>query len=569
MKKLFVILLSVLLALPLFACNNTSNLGDCIAEYGAVFTLPYLGEGNYKVSDSKGESVDVSSKSFVPTDENGYLLTFTNGNQVKKMKINVVDSDAPVIHTEYNFKYVLVGDIVQLPEISAYDGKDGEIQYSYQLKYNNQEVIVTGNTFVAENPGIYTLTVSAVDQKSNLTQKNVYYESRVYDDGLTEVIASFSTPYGPNHIGNSKGLTPSFNEDKKFGNESGSLKLEMNGDQWFAPSLILMNFAKTDLSDSFGFLFRIYNDMDINISFAINWVEGSFIYSLPTNVWTEIYISRDMFDDFANTTPEIFKDKFSINDITGMYFAFYAQDSLGNQKGLPRGSLYFSNILEVKNTNLTQLSEVIEGFDTQLTDKDELSVENVMKVYEQLSETAKRILKDDYNDVINSYGDYLITKYGSVKNADTLIYFDSEVCFKQVTMGMVESSVANNPYKDNKKELKIDTVDGSGGKFVQFDTVFGASDIEYTKIVFDVYVVDTNGFNVMIDYVNDSTGILVRHISLNQGHNQIEIDLSGTSIVGGFIQIYAYKGIDNYGYEEWEAFPAGMTFYISSIKGVN
>ena len=569
MKKIIIFLLILICIFSFSACSKQKNEIVYVAEYGEEFTIPYFGDGEYLLEDASGNVIELSSNTFVPNDDKGYVLTFKNGKNVSKINIEVVDTLSPVIRTEYNFKSVLVGEKVNLPKAVAIDTKDGETACSYSVEYNGQSVNIVNDSFVVSNAGVFSVNITSVDEAGNIAEKTVYYDALAYNDNLTEVIASFSTPYGPEHIGNSKGFSPSYSTDIKYKEENGSLQMRMNGDQYLAPSFILNNFSKTDLSDSYGFVFRVYNDMGINLSFAINWVESSFIYSLPVNEWTEIYISKNQFKDFKQSPVEMFKEKFSINDINGMYFAFYAQDAEGLQKGLPRGDLYFSNILEIKKSSPQQLETAMSKIGDNLNDSDQLTIENIIKVYEQLSDSGKKTLQEKYNQLVNKYGDYLIEKYGSEKKEDVLIYFDSEVGMMQTTMGMIQGTIENNPFEDGKKALKMVTVDGAGGKFITFNRVFNENVENYSKITFDVYVVDTNGYDIKLDYVNDLTGKLEQHIPLTQGKNTITIDLGSTSMIGGFIQIYAFDGYDKDGTERWKAFQEGITFYMTSIKGVN
>ena len=569
MKKIIILLLTLVCIFSFSACSKQEKEIMFVAEYGQEFTLPYLGEGQYTLKDADGNIVELVSNTFVANDEQGYVLTFKKGIKKNKINIAVVDTTSPAIKTDYNFKTVTVGEKVSFPKAVAVDTKDGETTCSYSVMYNGQVVNANSDYFEVSGAGVFRVIIASTDNAGNKAEKTVYYDALSNNDGLTEVVASFSTPYGPEHIGNSKGFSPYYSTEIKYNGENGSLRMEMNGDQYLAPSFILNNFAKTDLSDSYGIAFRVYNDLGINISFAINWVESSFIYSLPVNEWTEIYISKDHFEDFANSPVEMFKEKFSINNINGMYFAFYAQDAEGLQKGLPRGNLYFSNICEVKKTSAEQLEKVIDNLDSDFTDSDLLTIENVLKVYDQLADSGKKTLQEKYNRLLSNYGDYLIGKYGSEKQEDVLIYFDSEVGMKQTTMGMISASIENNPFETGNKALKMITVDGSGGKFVMFDRVFNSNVTNYSKITFDIYVEDTNGYDIRLDYINDYTGTADRYIALTEGKNTITIDLNFTSLIGGFIQIYALDEISQNGVEKWEAFTEGITFYMTPIKGVN
>lgn len=569
MKKIIILLLILVSIFSFSACGEKEKEITYVAEYGEEFTIPYFGDGEYSLKDTDGNVIELSSNTFVPNDEQGYELTFKKGKKISKFNIEVVDTLSPVIKTDYNFKTVMVGEKVYLPKAVAIDTKDGETVCSYSVEHNGQAVNIADDSFVISSVGVFDVKITATDKAGNLAEKSVYYDALSYNDNLTEVIASFSTPYGPQHIGNSKGFSPCYSTDIKYKDENGSLQMKMNGDQYLAPSFILNNFAKNDLSDSYGFVFRVYNDMGINISFAINWVEGSFVYSLPENEWTEIYISKKYFDDFAESPVEMFKEKFSINNINGMYFAFYAQDVEGLQKGLPRGNLYFSNICELKKVASQQLESVIDKLGDDFSDSDQLTIENIIKVYDQLSDSGKRTLQVKYNQLISKYGDYLIEKYGSEKQEDVLVYFDSEVGMTQTTLGMIKGTIEDNPFNDGKKALKIVTVDGAGGEFVTFNRVYNEMADSYSKITFDVYVVDPNGYDIKLDYVNDTTGKLERYIPLSQGKNTITIDLESTSLIGGFIQIYAVDGVDQDGTERWTAFTEGITFYMTSIKGVN
>ena len=557
MKKSALILVFLLVLTAMFAsCGGQTT--EVTIEYGESYSVPFYSGCSYTLKNSKNKEIELYNYTFFVDDFGGYTLSIGGKNLTIHYK--VVDSTAPIIRSEYPFKFVYkLNEKVVLPTINVTDNSNGETNVSYKLTNDNDgaEVSVQNGGFIPTEYGQYTLTVSATDEKGNMAKKEVYYNVTSDYNELTSVIANFSGKNGVNHIVNERGINVSYNDQVKFANEMGSTALYVNGDSWFQVNFQLHAPLIYDLTNTKGFGLNVYNALNTDIFMTINW---AFVYTLPKGQWTEVFIPAKEYGKFATCDSPMFSAKSDIDDITGMYFALYTADGTG----LSKGSVHFSDMYVVNDISTNGLANYAQELSTEVvTENNMTKIKTFFKVYNSLSANVQASVTA-YDAVYANYVDYMIDKYQVTDYQDTYISFSNEI-------GLAQTVITNAGFEINDEkslfsgEKTLELISASAW-YIQIDTEFFLTDNEYNKISFYVWAPEYStykgDYKFYLNYLNETEGV-TQEKSLVSGWNHVEIDLNG-GFKDGYFNIYC--GVN----KAWEdMLPSGLEFRITDIKGVN
>lgn len=558
MKKSAIILVLLLLFTAMFAgCGGQSM--EVTIEYGESYSVPFYSGCSYTLKDSKGKEVELFNHTFFAEDFDGYTLSI-GGSKNLTINYKVVDNTAPVIRSEYPFKFVYeLNKKVELPTINVTDNASGNSNVTYKITNDKDgtELNVENGGFIPTAYGQYTLTVSATDEKGNVGKKEVYYNVTSDYNELTSVIANFSGKNGVNHIVNERGFNVSYSDQVKYANEMGSTALYVNGDNWFQANFQLHAPIMYDLTNTKGFGLNVYNSLNADIFMAINW---TFVYTLPKGQWTEIFIPAKEYGEFAECDAPLFSVKSNIDDITGMYFALYTAD----KTGLSKGNVYFSDMYVVNDISTSGIANYAQALSSETVTEDNISkIKTFFKVYDSLTATVQSNITA-YSEVYSKYVDYMIDKYQVTDYQDTYISFSNEI-------GLSQTVITNAGFEINDKktlfsgEKTLELISASAW-YIQIDTEFFLTEENFDKLSFYVWVPEYSNykgdFKFYLNYLNETTGV-TQEKSLVSGWNQVEIDLNG-NFKDGYFNIYC--GID----KPWEdMLPSGLEFRITDIKGIN
>ena len=100
-----------------------------------------------------------------------YFVKDGSGNSTTYDRvINVVDNTAPIVTVGNHPTEYIVGDMIYLPVITATDDFDNNPQIVYQIFYNEEEVTIVNDMFMATKAGEYKISVFAKDASGNESQ---------------------------------------------------------------------------------------------------------------------------------------------------------------------------------------------------------------------------------------------------------------------------------------------------------------------------------------------------------------------------------------------------------------
>ncbi len=574
MKKFIAFLCVGVCSFALFGCNQDGDGSKSPAqtvknydiEYGTTYTVPYFDGCTYSLKNSKGEDVELLQNDFYVDDKAGYTLNIT-GDVNLQYVYRVVDKTAPEIRSSFAYKYVKADEAsIALPSVTCKDAYDGEIQPSYKVFYDGGEVAVENGSFANQGVGVYELSVTAKDAAGNEAKEVISYNV-TNDVSSLKVIGAFDTPYGVEHIGNARGLTASYSEDFAYAGESGSTKLYVNGDQYFVPAFILHNLGDADMSDSAGFSFSVYNDLDIEASFTVNWIKN---YVLPSKQWTTVSFTKEKYDELMNDEWFIensnliygAEGRTDISNIDGMYLAFFTQDGTG----LKKGNFYISNMYEIPKYTATQFDAEITAL--KALPEEDLSLDIVKKhmdIYSfmDLGEQGK---VTTYGALQKMYKEYLFKGVTIVE--DKLFYFDEEVGARQVSTG--KNNDYGNPcsvayttekaYGTEKGSLKFTNL-ASWNAHLQFTSPYGDT-TAYSSIYFYVYVDSSIPLAyTILDGHGYSSADQTDAVAI-PSNEWVRIEMPLTSGLGSLSEIYFHDVTWN------NTVPATATIYFSAVYGV-
>ena len=556
-RNIVSILLTMLLCvltLGFISCTSDKETIMTI-EYGETFTIPFA--SNYEVRDSYGNIVDVVNGKVSATDINGYTITHKNGNRTVK----VVDTTAPEIVLSYEYKNVAVNSDVSLPELSLYDNYYEQPIYVADLTKDGDNVLTYDNKFVAESEGIYEYTVTAKDKFDNESKKTAVIKVFASGDKRLTRIAAFSEEYGLNQVTQVIGADVSYNKSVKFGDEVGSTKLTVKKGYWEKQGFVMRNLLITDVSESYGIVFNVYNDSDGSNVLSIN---GVFNYPLNAKTWSQIYIPSSDYFMFSQAKNTVLATRVSEKDINGLSLVF------GNweYKGVATSaSFYISDMYVVPKLKISEFNaraEKITNIDTQVFEYNMLNL-----VYDQYNDNQKS-RATGYTRIFNLYRESILRLNLEDKD-ETIFYAEEGVLERQIqaySAILSYSSTMSPPTEPATGSYKVKVGGMYEARLYLTHPVFGGNSFVetdqdgrqiYSYIELSVYAPKIYSGKLYCSYFS-SAGETVEE--LKQGEwNNLRFKVADT-IANSSIALY--KGID----VRWDSPATDIEFYVSSIKGV-
>jgi len=266
--------------------------------------------------------------------------------------IEKTDTVAPTITVDGESEYIVkAGETFRLPKITAQDNYDSELSSSIEVTFAGEAVQLTDYSFIAQNPGTYTVNVSVADKSENVATKEIL----VHVYGENE-INTFDNAIRLNNV-TGKGITNlSLNTDPKFVRYGeGSLKLEVlqhTNVTW--PGIIVSDLPIEDIADYYSISFWVYNDgsEDISIFLQRNEVNGAAKFNLAAKSWTKVEVKARDFDKVfqpmakSGAEPEVG----TCEDLKCFTFHFE------NKANVPTFNLYVDHIV----VNTEAVLDVIE-----------------------------------------------------------------------------------------------------------------------------------------------------------------------------------------------------------------
>jgi len=315
-KKIILILLSLITALTislgLIGCGGQKNgVFDktYTIEYGSEFSIPST-VYNYKVTDSKGKAVVVYNGRFIANDIGGYKIT--SGKDV--ITITVVDTTAPVIDGVEGYITATIGEEIDLRSATSEDVCTGLSVVNYYKVNGNEKTSFNG--VVEVTSGEQKIVLESIDGNGNKATKNVFIEGLEENSRKAERITAFSSEYGLEQISGVRALVPSYSTEERYNGENGSLKLkgtlDVNQLSNTTPRFTIKNALIDDITNSWGMYFAVKNTGVIGRSLTIS---NTLVYNLAPDVWTEIYVSNEDFENIAYE-QKLANPKGSVSDLT-------------------------------------------------------------------------------------------------------------------------------------------------------------------------------------------------------------------------------------------------------------
>lgn len=130
------------------------------------------------VKDATGKEYEVKDSSFTPDHIGIYTITYTvtygdNQSVSKSYTITVADLSAPEIVSDFKAdNLIILGETVDLSSVTVTDNSKEDITPTVKVTYNDEEVAVNDNKFVADKKGVYKVNVTATDSSENKLDKS-------------------------------------------------------------------------------------------------------------------------------------------------------------------------------------------------------------------------------------------------------------------------------------------------------------------------------------------------------------------------------------------------------------
>ena len=419
-----------------FGCKNTNKTVTPLTydgEFGSVFSIPVQSE-NYIVYNSNGDLVPVENGELYLFDLNGYTVDVDN--QKSAIVITVSDTVAPEIKTEKDVVFAKKGDRISFGKIIATDLQRGE--FIPDAKLVNDDTPVDLNNFKPKENGLYDILLSAKDASNNVSYKHVYVE--VNDSGDSGyLVAGFGSPYGISQMKTQDGVEISYDTNRSFGSQNGSLKIATKSDK----KLFLSKLFKADLRSTSGISFYVYNANEESKTVTI---VNEFTVNLFPSEWTEVYLTPSQLAVAqGNDLNEI--DSISLENL-----------ELSFEKGLTSTSsceYYLSDISYIrfldKVTYFYEWLNLVGDIDAKL--QSDSDVEAWMELYriwnsfptatkDSIRETQSWVFKDRYGDNYKEYYDesfslrmleYQATTKNDIQDNQKIIYNDGNLGENQLS----------------------------------------------------------------------------------------------------------------------------------------
>ena len=183
--------------------NFTINAETQYVNYGdSVYLQPFSAKdknGEWKdavisVCNSEGKEYEIKNFSFVPDSLGEYKVTYTinfgsnnRGELTRTYSVIVSDLEAPVVSGYNKDNLVVLGDKIDLSNITIEDNLDENITPSINVKFNGENVDISSNSFVAEKEGTYVVEITAKDFSNNETKEKIYMHTNLnYEEGYVQ-----------------------------------------------------------------------------------------------------------------------------------------------------------------------------------------------------------------------------------------------------------------------------------------------------------------------------------------------------------------------------------------------
>ena len=556
-KKLTSLLLACtsIMACVLTACEQKeTDFGAAFTVYyGDTFAMPFAGT----VTDSQGKSVKLNGGAFQALDIDGYSIQ-SNG---KSYKVEVVKNKPITVTTEFDERYVVFqSGKVNFPKVNA-NGAIGNVTKEYRLYKNNESYYYTNDSFIPDQTGDYELQIKCIDEMGNSASKSVTYHVIEESDSNANAIAVFDAPSGKNHLANLYGLTPpEFTEEKAYGGERGSTKVQISSENNFMQSFQFVNLFDADVSDDLGVYFNIYNEGTQIITIYVNW---AYSFHLYPNQWNEIYL--DNIDESQWSNNELFADYITSENINGLYFETYY-----DAQGGDCANLYFSNMYKIPLYSADRFNRIIE--DADITEDTEAHYKSIVRAYHQFSTLEKKQINGFSEKVEEKLWKYYEEKYDTVYTMDKLVDFNSKQYSEQVNVkgGLVIYDETATPAPNAKAgETGVTKIIANKNTYTlsveltmpttsRYSSAEQDADLNYlyNGYNFSIYCPELEGYDVYCSTSGEYT-------ALEQGQwNEIAHKHGDKALRGNTIELYLAKRV------AWDSpFPVGTEFKISSIYG--
>ncbi|MGN1053050.1 MAG: hypothetical protein ACI4SH_06670 [Candidatus Scatosoma sp.] len=390
MKKWIAFILAAAVCAGLSGCDGeAANERILQAVFGEPFTLPESCE----VTAPDGTTVALYGETFTADACGEYVARAESG---RIYKINVIKGDKPLIKLSYEKAYAEAGKEFLLPDVAVTSGAvnvsyteslviDGK---TYQVPQSRSVVVRAGSEYV------YSVAAANACGKS---EKECRIVAVPAGDYRTEIIAELGEPYGVNQCGDFFGYNASYTTEKQYGNDSGSLKLEMNHDKLTDQQFRLKNVFISDLTEYSEIYFYAYNDSDMTVTWSLNY--GLFATLLPRQ-WTRCSFSG--FEGLAkDSTNPIFREYFDITDINGLTMASF----LERWTSMAQAVFYISSVYAAKPVTEDDARSALIAVPDVIDEESKSIFLNAVSLYKKLTEEERLSLKNEYR-MLNTLGEF-------------------------------------------------------------------------------------------------------------------------------------------------------------------
>jgi hypothetical protein len=371
-KHLALLVAMLCLAASLVACarDDGGPFKDAFeAKYEAVlgttFVMPLRNLSGKAVAytvTNGGDAIDLYNYSFFVDRAGDYSVkaTFVDGSAgTGKFTVTAQDAGAPYLRLSYSYKYVMVGESVELPEVIVSDAADSAPVVTGVLKKGGATVTVAGGAFTADEAGEYEYRVTARDASGNEAEA-VGVINAVTDPVVINTAIHWTDPDRfADYVLPVNGGVFSVSEQQKYEGKA-TFKLEFPDEIASAETCItLRNSLVGDLSEYDYISFYIYNDLNVTKNLSWNWSQSpAHLVTLAKGKWTKILlpISEKLIRDTSLSTTGGNTIIAGSYDWTNLNMQRLYIQAVGADPALTTsGSIYFTDITLLKYNNPTNI----------------------------------------------------------------------------------------------------------------------------------------------------------------------------------------------------------------------
>lgn len=239
------------------------------------------------VKDSSGKDYPVVDSSFTPDHTGIYTITYTitygdNKSISKSYTINVVDLSAPVISSDFKKDNLAVlGQTIDLANVKVTDNSKEDITPTIKVTFNETEIELTDNKFVANEKGLYKVNVIAEDSSGNK---------------LNDSFNIFTVVDGENDVSPVNQYYPMTVSETKSYNGSKSIQAD-----WLSKNVCWVNDFSLLGSD-----FAIISEAQY-LSFWVYFDSEAVGVETMSNIYKYTYYQTYCYDEFGNEVNEYYQ----------------------------------------------------------------------------------------------------------------------------------------------------------------------------------------------------------------------------------------------------------------------